>query len=504
MKLSEPFDIRGVAISRRNGYAIRYGTYLLAAFLTCAVALYNEFPLTYPDTGTYIANARDVVGGFLGGAQPSFFDRPLTYGLFLVPFASSYTLWLVPLAQGFLVAFAVDLTLRSVSISLSTSGFLALFAGLSTFTSLPFFSGQVMPDIFTSLVILLSFVTLWGSERLSQREQWAAGSLLIFAIASHLSHLPLYAALVVLGLLARMIVERTPALWSRFAPIVLRATAPLVVAVGLVIAPNYLMHGELVLSRSTDLFYLAQLVGQGLAQRYLDHVCLSRHYLLCSERSQLRADTDWFLWSSSGPRKRYEANSQRVYSTFLREAHAIVYGTLRQEWPALIRRSLPNAVTQLTNIGVHPGDHRFSPTVERAMKRLGLVESYRASRQVQGTVPDKAASLVQYTSVVLGLLLVLGYLPLLRGPAHRELRWLIATVYTGLVLNAFVLSNLAVAHTRYQSRVVWLIPLLGVLAAIGVVREHGRHLTGKPERHRSRTISEQRPGSLALRGRAAG
>lgn len=70
--------------------AIRYGAYFLAAFVTCVVALYNEFPLTYPDTRTYIiANARD----FLGGRQPSFFDRPVTYGLFLIPFASSYMLY---------------------------------------------------------------------------------------------------------------------------------------------------------------------------------------------------------------------------------------------------------------------------------------------------------------------------------------------------------------------------------------------------------------------------
>ena len=113
------------------------------------MALYNAFSLTYSDTGTYIANARDIPGG----RQPWFFDRPVTYGLFLIRFKSLYTLWLVPLAQGFLVAFAMDLTLRSVSISLFTPGFLAQFAGLSTFTSLPFFSGQVMPDIFTSLVI---------------------------------------------------------------------------------------------------------------------------------------------------------------------------------------------------------------------------------------------------------------------------------------------------------------------------------------------------------------
>ena len=42
---------------------------LLAALLTCVLALYNHFPLTYSDTGNYLDNARDL----LRGHRPWFF-----------------------------------------------------------------------------------------------------------------------------------------------------------------------------------------------------------------------------------------------------------------------------------------------------------------------------------------------------------------------------------------------------------------------------------------------
>ena len=85
------------------------------------------FPLTYSDTGNYLDNARDLVRGH----RPWFFFRPLTYGVFLVPFASSFTLWLLPVAQGLLVAGVVDLALRSASVALSGCSLVGLFAVLS-------------------------------------------------------------------------------------------------------------------------------------------------------------------------------------------------------------------------------------------------------------------------------------------------------------------------------------------------------------------------------------
>jgi hypothetical protein len=443
---------------------------LPAALLTCAVAVYNHFPLTYPDSGSYISNAYHL----LRGREPSFFDRPLAYGLFLVPFATAYTIWLLPLAQGLLVALVVDLALRSASVVLSTGWLFALFAALTAFTSLAWFSGQIMPDILASLVILLFFVTVWGDERLSRPERWTVIALLAFAIASHLSHVALYGGLLVVGLVWRAAADREPPSWRRLVPIALRASVPLVMAVGVVIAPNYLLYREPVLSRSSDLFYLAHLVHHGLAQRYLDRACPIHQYLLCSERAALQADADWFLWSATGPRKRYEPQWQRGDTTFLREARAIVAGTVRQEWTALIRLSLSSGMIQLVTLGAHPSEHRFSPTVERAMQRICVVRSYRASRQAQGTLRVEAASAVQYMSAALGLLLLLGCLPLLRGRAYHSLRLLIGTVCVGVALNAFVLASLSIVHNRYQSRVVWLVPLLGVVAAAQIIADRGR------------------------------
>ena len=308
---------------------------LVAAMLTCVLALYNHFPLTYSDTGNYLDNARDLVHGH----RPWFFFRPLTYGIFLVPFANSLTLWLLPVAQGLLVAGVVDLALRSASVSLSGRSLVGLFALLSAVTSLSWFSGQIMPDIFTPIVILLSFVVVWAPLS-TERAPWLSLALLPFAIATHLSHLPLSGVLLCTGLGARLVIEPGVRSWRRAWPLALRTGGPLAVAMPIVIAPNYLFHRRAVLSRSSSIFALAHLVEVGAVRRYLERVCPVSRYALCAERTELRADTDWFLWSATGPRARSEQAMARGDSTFLREASAIVAGTLRQEWPAVLARSL--------------------------------------------------------------------------------------------------------------------------------------------------------------------
>ena len=358
---------------------------LPAALLTCVVALYNHFPLTYPDTGNYLDNAFALAHGRV----PFFFYRPLVYGAFLVPFATPQTIWLIPVAQGLLAAFAVDLSLRAAAVPLSTGGFLMLFGGLSALTSLPWFTGQIMPDIFTSFVILLCFVLVWGHERLTRRERWTAGALLAFAIGCHLSHFPLYGMLVVATLAGRLVLDRAARRWRPFVSLALQAIAPLAAAAGLLIGSNYYFYRAPVLSRSSALFALAHMVGDSLAQRYLDRACGARQYLLCSERGSLRADVDWFLWDSDGPLKRHEAELQRGDSTFLREAPAIVAGTLRQELPAVIRSSLRGGIVQLGTFGAAPGENSFSASVERAMKQLGpaAARGYTASRQARDALP---------------------------------------------------------------------------------------------------------------------
>ena len=114
--MSKPCDMADPRSSRsdEDGTGLRRRPLLRllpAALFTCIVALYNHFPLTYPDTGGYLENAFALAQG----RTPWFFYRPLTYGAFLVPFATPLTIWLVPVVQGFLVAFLVDLTMRTVN-----------------------------------------------------------------------------------------------------------------------------------------------------------------------------------------------------------------------------------------------------------------------------------------------------------------------------------------------------------------------------------------------------
>lgn len=446
--------------------------FLPAALLTCVVALCNRFPLTYPDTGNYLDNAYAIAHG----ERPWFFFRPLTYGALLVPFARPHLLWLVPVLQGFLVAWVADLALRSAAVSLGTRAFLGLFAGLSVGTSLSWVTGQLMPDVFTSIVVLLSFVMLWDNERLGRHERWLAAGLLGLAIATHLSHLPLYALLLAVGLLVRGPGLGVSGPRRRLLPLAFGAAVPLLLAVGLVMAPNYWVYGDPVLSRSSALFSLARLVGDGSAQRYLDRACPVRHYVLCADRASLRPDVDWFLWDAAGPRARYEPAMQRGDSTFLREAPDIVSGTLRQEWPSVIRASLRNAGLQLLTFGLYPGEYSFSPTVERAMERLGpaALRGYRRSGQVRDTLPLTAANLVQYAVVGLSVLLLLACLPALHGPTHRPFRALATTVGAGVALHAMVVASLAAVHPRYQSRVVWLLPLLAAVAVQQVAETRAR------------------------------
>jgi hypothetical protein len=454
---------------------------LVAALLTCVLALYNHFPLTYSDSGNYLDNARHIVHGH----RPWFFFRPLTYGIFLVPFANSLTLWLLPLAQGLLVAVVVDLALRGASVPLSGRSLVGLFVVLSSVTSLSWFSGQIMPDIFTPIVILLSFVLVWAPLS-TERTPWLSLSLLSFAIASHLSHFPLYGVLLLAGLGWRLATEPDVRSWRRARPLVVRAGGPLAAAMLIVLAPNYVFHRQAVLSRSSSIFALAHLVEVGAAQRYLERVCPVRRYALCAERAGLRADTDWFLWSAAGPRARSEAAMARGDSTFLREAPSIVAGTLRQEWASVLTRSLRATAEQLVMFGIHPGEHSFSAEVAAAMERLGpgVARAYRASRQANHMLPTSAATRLHYAAVGAALLALLWCLRRLGGAGHRPFRVLVGTVVLGLVVNAGVVASLATVHPRYQSRVVWLVVMVGAVAARQVFGERVRRASAVREGRR--------------------
>jgi hypothetical protein len=239
----------------------------------------------------------------------------------------------------------------------------------------------------------------------------------------------------------------------------------------IVLAPNYAVHRRLVLSRSSELFALARLVEDGAAQRYLETACPAHPYALCADRGRLKADMDWFLWDREGPRARSEALMARGDSTLLREAPAIVAGTLRQEWPAVLRHALRDTAIQSVTFGLHPGENAFSPSVGSSLRRLSpaIEAAFRRSTQARNAIPTGPVTFLHYAVVCVGLLAIVVALPALRDPATQPLLALSATVAAGLLANAVVVGSLSTVHPRYQSRVIWLIPLLGAVAVLRLV-----------------------------------
>ena len=439
--------------------------------MSCALAAYNQFPLTYSDSGSYLDNANAL----LHFHRPWIFFRPATYGAFLAPFATPVTLWTLPLVQGVIVAAVVHATLRVAGIVLSLRTWLIAYAMLSACSSLPWFTGQIMPDVFSPVMILLSFIVVW----MPIDRWWPAvmpALILAFAIATHLSHFPIAAGLLLAGVIARIASEPEARSGWAVGRLAVRAVIPLVLALVAVALPNYWRYGQPVLSRSSSLFALGHLAGDGSLQRYLSRACAVRRYGLCATRQELRPNVDWFLWDQSGPRAQSEAAMARGDSTLLREAPAIVAGTLRQEWRRVLGHVLRDGSLQLVTFGAHPGEHSYSASVDAAMQRLGpaVGAGYRGSRQARQALPTAVPTRIQYAAVILALLVLTWVLLRLQGPRHRLFRRLVATVAVGLILNAFVLASLSTVHPRYQSRVVWLVVLLALVAGVEHARERRR------------------------------
>ena len=129
------------------------GVVILAGALLAWVALVNGYPLLFNDSARYI-------DGGIRRYIPS--EAPIFYGVFLIPLhLDGVSLWPVPFAQGILLAYILQATLRALDLY-SPRTFLLLAAFLALFSAAPWFISFVMPDFFTAICVLGMFALYRG------------------------------------------------------------------------------------------------------------------------------------------------------------------------------------------------------------------------------------------------------------------------------------------------------------------------------------------------------
>lgn len=434
-----------------------------AAFLLCWIAVYNGYPLVYSDTGSYIHS------GFENTVP---LDRPIVYGLFVRHISLKFSLWLVIFMQSLLTAACIRFfisaviteTRRQRMVFSAAIGVLALGTGLSQKCS------NLLPDFLTALVALV--ITVWlvrPPEKKSAR--WLSLIMLIFALTAHASHLYILAAALLLFTVLRVFRK------SVFRSVPLRRLRNvylfLFVGVGSAALINLAFTGKFFISRNAQVFMTGHLADSGLLDEFLNEQCGTKKYVLCPWAGALKGVD--FLWDEqSSPLYKTGGweHSQPAYSEMLGD-----FFSDPRYLGKFIGSSLKISAKQLVMIDVDAkeenapmgvGSAPYGQVVWRFKKEA---PSYLAARQAMGTLSYTWINVLQYITVIASLL-VFGWVIFQR--ALREKMPLLITalsfVFCFLIANAAICGTFTIAHTRFGSRVIWLLPLIAIVMVAELIR----------------------------------
>ena len=462
---------------RPHGDTRRTATALaISALLLLWPALWNGYPIVFDDTGTYLSQA---IHRYLG------WDRPIFYSLFLFPLHLTLTTWPDVVAQAALAVFTLYLVQRILLPAASPWCLAALVALLSATTALPWFASQLMPDLFTALLVLALSLAIFTPDRLSPRERLYLALLSTFAIAAQQSSVALSLALL-LGLapFRRRLGAAAPLRRSGLAAL----AAPPLLALAALISVNFAGFHRASPFPFSNVFLLARVIYDGPGMDVLRRDCPRPGWDLCRYLNDFPSTSDEFLWRPDSPVMR-AGGHKRVSA----EAGPIIAAALRAEFGTELLAVLRNGLTQLgmfdTGDELHACPGTVTPWIDRDFPSRERA-AYAAARQTNGrlAVPHWLQAVHRTTELIgfAGCAVVLGLGIRRRHPAAG----FAAAVLLAVLANAFIAGGLSTPHHRYGSRVMLLAPAVALLGGAALLR-------------RDVPDARQSPGQSRRRGEAA-
>lgn len=430
-----------------------------AALLLAWPAAWNGYPLVFADTGTYLGQTLLLYLGW---------DRPPFYSLFLYATHWRLSLWLPVLVQALLVAHLLGLVLRVQGLGGPVPLLVASLA-LAALTSLPWLVAQLLPDLFTGVLVLALWLLGFRAPLLGRGERLWLMLLAAGSVAMHQSHIPLAFGLVLLGaalLLPRALAgQRRAALFAA-----LRMLVPVLLATLAILSMNLAAHHRFGLSPYGSVFLATRLIYDGPGRAHIARACDAGAPLaICAVEDRLPPHHNAFLWYPDSPLYGV-LGGPKAWSG---EARAIVRGTLAEAPGAVVAAMLRNALAQLgmmrTGDGLEPWPATPGPAPLIARYFRAEQEGFRTARQQQGLLRPEAEAL-GHLHVALAALGALALLVLL-GRRLRDRRDLPGAALAVFVLaalpgNAAVTGALSGPAHRYQARLSWLLVLAPAAIAL--------------------------------------
>ena len=448
-----------------------------AAMILCGtlilswVALFNGAPLVFADTAAY---ATDALAHVISGLFSVF------YTYLILPLHQGISLWPVVFAQAAIVTHLLYLTARCVcGGAIGRLETLAIVAALSIFSSLPWVAGEVMPDVFSPVLLLTVFLLAFCISELAVWELLYVAILTAIAITAHFSHVPIAAGLILLAFGARLVFvrDRAPSGWMSALVIV-----PFVAAVSAMVTVNWLDTGKVGLSRNTNVFFLAKWLDQGPALRYLQDACPDAGYELCAQLAALPGLTqDDLKWAPNSPFTKIGS-----FDDLEPEARRIVSATLTAYPLAILKNALLDTGRQLLHTATGDGlSADFASIVADSVRPVfsdgaDVADSLLQSRQGKGELPVQEFRFLHRGFLTLALGFMAWALFARRRYLPAKLVLFAAFVAAGLLVNAAVTGGLSGPYDRYFARVVWLIGFVALLSLHYAARAGARSAAMRP------------------------
>jgi hypothetical protein len=446
-----PRVLRDNALLRRSGI----GAAIVAGGLWFSIpALFNGFPFVFPDSVDYLV------------FTPHIYRSPF-YGLFIFFFHLDRFIWAPVFAQALIASHLIWVFVRIYAGEPKLRWFALIVLMLGLFSSLPLFTGFIMPDFFTSVMILVFYLLGFHAAALGRGEKIYFVLLACVAISAHISHLPQAIALALLVLVLRLCLGASLRNVLRQGAILL---VPLALAASATLLNNLVIHRVFALFPAGQTFVLANMIEQGPARHYLQEVCPAAGFKLCASSNTLPASSYEFLWSTD--------NLRRLggFEGMHDEATAIVAGTIRTH-PVEVLKMMAHSIA--SSFLVHaPGEELFPLSNDPWMtdvlvKKFGpeTLRSYKTSLAARDLIPRKFLHVldeVTFPAAVLALLIA-GVCAFRRRLA--EALSLGVFVAAAVVINNVLCALGSGVHDRYQARVTWLVAFSALLIFASLRRQ---------------------------------
>lgn len=433
---------------------------VIGALFLMGPAFLNRFPFLYADTGTYMS---------AGFSHQYSIMRPMFYGFFMRHASLMESFWLVVWVQAMIVSACIHVFFQifypesKMGLALWCTGLLSLFTNIGIST------GMLMPDFLTPVLILTSGILFFG-QNLSKKIRFACGILLLFSLVSHHSH----AYILFMGLICFLIVS----LLSRSSRQWLRQEwkrGVLVAVLGLIgysslPAIHYWLGGRFERENASHVFMMSRIHQYGLLKPFLEQKCAQNQFEICAYKDHL---TDNFLWASDSPANQaggWEARKGE-YDALIRDFFSDGYF-----FKKFAIKTLESSIAQFFTFEgkiVFPEKESGAAVPHFIQHFPDQLHAIRDTLQFQDAWKFESTDLL-YRFAVYGSLLCLAFYFWFSGDMmDRQLfqisTWIVLLIYA----NSFVCGGISMIDPRFQSRVMWLFPMLFFLIWMRKKDENG-------------------------------